>query len=83
MLRSLLLVVAMSSMAASLASWMLFFVLYWPHRHRFDDAGRYLDPASGAVHHSQSGLLVVPALFFLLLASLLIRTWRTRRPRGG
>jgi len=75
-------VAAVGSMAASLASWMLFFVLYWPYRHRFDDAGRYLDLASGAVHHSQSGLLLVPALFFLLLAGLLIRLWWARRPGG-
>lgn len=65
--------VALLSAAASLGCWFLYFTLYWPYRHLFDEHGRYFDADRLVVHHEQTGLLIVPAVALLLAAAILIR----------
>ncbi len=67
---------------ASLSFWCCYFTLYWPYRHLFNEAGRYFDEREMTVHHAQAGVLIVPALLFLLLAAGFAHAGWTRR-RGG
>lgn len=74
------LVAALLAAAASLACWFLYFTLYWPYRGLFNEEGRYLDEATQVVHHEQSGVLVVPAIAFMVLSVAFGAAWRARRP---
>lgn len=65
----------------SLVSWLLYFDLYWPYRNLFNEQGRYFDESDWVVHHQQSNLLIVPALFFLLLALFFAMLSWSRRSR--
>ena len=66
--RALCLVAALVCLAASLIAWLLFFVQYWPYRAHFNEDGIYFDAATGVVYRSQSAMLAIPALGFMLLA---------------
>jgi hypothetical protein len=83
--RPLLLLIAASLCAAgSLFLWSLYFTLYWPHRGRFNEQGRYLDEATSTVFHEQSGVLAIPALVLSLFAVFLaLLWWRLRPGRAG
>jgi NADH:ubiquinone oxidoreductase subunit 5 (subunit L)/multisubunit Na+/H+ antiporter MnhA subunit len=76
---------ALLSAAASLGCWFLYFTLYWPYRGRFNEEGRYLDEATQVVHHEQSGVLVFPAVAFMVLAVAFGAVWQSRRlaPTAG
>lgn len=77
-----LLVAALSSAIGSLVFWCLYFALYWPYRHHFNEAGRYFDEVSAIVHYQENALLIVPTLALLLLAVLLGVGWWIRRHAG-
>ena len=77
--RTLRLVAVLSCAAVSVASWLLYFALYWPHRDRFDESGRYIDEATMVVYHQQSGLLVIPAVASSVLSLVLAHFWRVTR----
>jgi hypothetical protein len=66
-------------MALSAAGWLLYFVLYWPYRGRFDAEGRYFDALSGTVHHAQAGELAFPATALLVAGLVLCRVWWSGR----
>lgn len=67
-----------SALASALSAF-LYYSLYWQHRSRFDEHGRYFDEVNSVVHHSQSSVLLLPALAFLLLALCCAGLWRARR----
>lgn len=77
--QALLLAAALACAAASSVCWLLFFLLYWPQRDRFDEAGRYVDTATGVVHHAQSGALALPGAALALAAGVLAAVWHARR----
>jgi len=67
--------------AASVAVWLLFFIVYWPYRGKFNDEGRFVDLSTMLVHHEQSGLLAVPAVALAALGLILARGWLRGRSR--
>lgn len=73
------LIAVLSCTACSVAFWFLYFSLYWPHRERFNEAGRYIDETTMVVYHQQSGLLVIPAVASSVLALVLAYFWRAAR----
>lgn len=77
----LLLGSALACGAASLCFGFLYVSLYWRYRELFNAEGRYFDAHSATVYHQQDGVLIVPALAFLLLALLLGFAWWLRRAR--
>ena len=76
---ALKLVAALTCAAGSVAFWSLYFTLYWVHRHKFNEAGRYVDEATMVVYHEQSGLLVIPALASSALALVFAYFWSSAR----
>lgn len=60
---------AIIAVVAVLCGWM-FFVLYWPYRHLFNEEGRYFCEANDVVYDSQSGVVIVPAILLGALAVL-------------
>ncbi len=69
--RSVVLVIGLISLLASLFSWMSFFVFYWPYRNQFNEMGRYFNSDDGIVYHDQSAVMILPAVFFLGITLLL------------
>jgi heme/copper-type cytochrome/quinol oxidase subunit 2 len=80
---TLLLIAWLACAAASAGFWWLYFTLHGGHSDRFNEAGRYLDEASGAVHDAQSRLLLMAAVVLLICAVGLALLWRARRRRGN
>jgi hypothetical protein len=76
--RIFLLIAWVSCVVASVGFWCLYVMLYWVHRGRFNEAGRYVDEATMVVYQEQSRLLVLPAVFLALLAMALAVLWRRR-----
>jgi hypothetical protein len=66
----ILLLAAFLSGAATIFLGFFYFSLYWPYRDLFNEEGRYFDQQNVVVYHEQNGLLIVPALAFLLLSLL-------------
>ena len=80
----ILLIMTIVCAAASAFCWFLFFTLYWPNRHRFNEQGRYVAEDGEVVLHEQSAALLAPGIAFLLLALLfawLLVLRRRRRDR--
>jgi hypothetical protein len=81
------LVAALSCGAASLATWFLYFVLYWPYREKFDEAGRYFDETTLVVYHEQSSMLLFPAVVFFILSLGFTAFWlvgsKLRSPKSS
>jgi hypothetical protein len=80
--KPLLLAVVVVCATASIWFWFLFFSLYWPYRNLFNEEGVYFAEDGMVVHHEQSGVLIAPALGFLLLAAIFAVLWLFRqRPK--
>ena len=81
--KQILLAVAVVCAATSLVFWFLFFSLYWPYRNLFNEEGVYFAEDGVVVHDAQSGVLIVPAMGFLLLAAIFAALWLIRqRPKA-
>jgi hypothetical protein len=76
--RIFLLIAWVSCVVASVGFWYLYVTLYWVHRGRFNEAGRYVDEATMVVYQEQGSLLFIPAMLLALLAMALAVFWRTR-----
>lgn len=79
MSQSALLAAAVLCLITSLGCWLFYFTLYWPYRALFNEDGRFIDEATMVVYHQQSGVLLLPALAFLLLAVIAGTSWLRRR----
>lgn len=78
--QALLLAATLISGASAALFGFLYFSLYWPYRGLFNEEGRYFDGDTLVVHHEQTGLFVVPALAFLVLAFVFAAlSWIRRR----
>lgn len=66
--QALLLAATLISGASAALFGFLYFSLYWPYRGLFNEEGRYFNGDTLVVHHEQTGLFIVPALAFLVLA---------------
>lgn len=83
----MLLAAALVFSLLSIGCWSFYLSLYWPYRELFSEEGRFFDEATLVVYHQQSGVLVLPAVVFLLLAVIAGVLWlrcrrrnRARRP---
>ena len=57
----------------------LYFTLYWPYRHIFNELGRHFDEQESVVYSQDSGVLIIPTIAFLTISLLLGIAWLIRR----
>lgn len=77
MARYLCFVCATISGLASVFLWVMFYSLYWRHRHHFNGEGRYFDAYEVVVYHQQSWFVAVPAILCLVLSAAFV--WLAHR----
>ena len=75
----MLLCAALLSCGTGAVFGLLYFTLYWPYRHMFNELGRYFDEKESVVYSQDSGVLIVPTIVFLAISLLLGITWLNRR----
>jgi len=62
---------------ASAFLWVMYYELYWRHRHYFNSEGRYFDTTELVVYHQQSWFVAMPAILCLVVSVAL--AWLARR----